>query len=373
MIAYSPNRIYLEPEIRNSPITETVLRQLPGVPLVEIDSTDELLSRARSLSPTIPQGKRALILARHRGRFFKPCPGGEVRGESRNVCCNYFVINYASNCHMECSYCYLQSYLNFPHLVVYANVGELLGELDEVLSAAPHASFRIGTGELADSLALDPLTGYSRHLVEFFAGRDNAVLELKTKADCVDRLLGLDHRRRTVVSWSINPRFIQATEEHKTATIDQRLAAAEKCAADGYPVAFHFDPLISYPGWENDYRSLVEEIFQRIPASSIAWVSLGALRMSSQLREIMRQRFPGSPLAMGELVPSQDGKLRYVKPIRTQLYQKVLAWIREQGRGQTQVYACMERPEVWQRVFQEAIPSDREVGAQLASGLVTLS
>ena len=29
--------------------------------------------------------------------------------------------------------------------------------------------FRIGTGELADSLALDPLTGLSRELVPFFA------------------------------------------------------------------------------------------------------------------------------------------------------------------------------------------------------------
>lgn len=372
MIGYIPDKIYLEPSVRNSPVTRNVLERLPQVAVQEIDSAASLLEQARISSPTIPQGKRGLILARRQGRFFKPCPAGEVRGEARNVCCNYFVVNYASNCHLECSYCYLQAYLNFPYLVIYANVEDLLAELDEVLSATPDSAFRIGTGELADSLALDPLTGYSRPLVEFFAGRDNALLEFKTKSDCVDRLLDLDHRGRTVVSWSINPRFIQQTEEHKTAGIEERLAAAERCARAGYPVAFHLDPLVFYPDWEGDYRALVGEIFRRLPIDSIAWMSLGALRMTSQLRDVMRKRFPSSPLAVGELVPCEDGKLRYVKPIRRRMYQQVLGWIREFSQDRTRVYACMERPEVWRRVFHDTIPSDRQVGDSLVSGLVRL-
>ncbi len=372
MSSYRPDRIYLERTVRDSPITRTVLERLPGTPVLEIDSTERLLARARTTSPTIPRGKRSLILSRHQGRFFKPCPAGEVRGQARNVCCNFFVINYASNCHMECSYCYLQAYLNFPHLVVYANLEELLDELDQVLSAAPQTGFRIGTGELADSLALDPLTGYGRHLVKFFAGRDNAVLEFKTKSDCVDGLLGLDHRRHTVVSWSMNTRFVQQSEEHKTASIDRRLAAAEASVASGYPVAFHLDPLIHYPDWERDYGALISEIFDRLPATSIAYISLGALRMTHHLQRVMRRRFSSSPLALGEVVPCEDGKLRYVKPIRTRLYQHLLGRIRECSGNQTKVYACMERPEVWTRVFRAPIPSEEALGRGLVSDLVTL-
>ena len=84
---------------------------------------------------------------------------------------------------MECTYCFLQSYLTFPFLVVYVNVEDLMRELTEAFSAEPDRLFRVGTGELADSLALDHLTGYGRLLVEYFAGQKNALLELKTKTD----------------------------------------------------------------------------------------------------------------------------------------------------------------------------------------------
>lgn len=347
---YRPERIYIERAVENSPITRNVLTRLPDVPVALIPSGDQLLEESKRWNPTIARAKRSLLLAGHRGRFFKACPAGSAPGGTANVCCNYFVINYASNCHMECSYCYLQAYLNFPYLVVYANASDLLMELDSVLSSNPDNFFRIGTGELADSLALDALTRYSVPLVEFFRNRRNAVLEFKTKSDCVENLLCLDHGGRTVVSWSMNPRFIQQQEEHKTATIDERFDAAAKCIAAGYPVAFHLDPLIHYPNWEADYHSLVQEIFERIPSPSVAWISLGALRMTPALKQIMRERFPGSFLPLGELVPTEDGKLRYFKPLRVEMYQKITSWIRS-ITPKTPLYTCMEGSSVWRKLF----------------------
>ena len=343
--------------MQDTRIARNVCARLPGTPVTVIESSEVLLEESKRWNPTVSRAKKHLILARHRGRFFKPCPAGRTREGTRNACCNYFTINYASNCHMECSYCYLQSYLNFPHLVVYANLEDLLEELRSVLSAAPDRFLRIGTGELADSLALDPLTGYSVPLVEFFARQSNAVLELKTKSSCVENLLGLEHRGRTVVSWSINPRFIQQTEEHKTATIDERLRAAEQCVDAGYRVAFHIDPLIHYPQWERDYRNLIQEIAERIPAASLPWISVGSLRVTTPLKEIMRERFPRSPLPLGELVPTEDGKMRYFKPIRIEMYKKVLGWIRTLA-PQTSVYLCMEKADVWHKVFPCCTPND---------------
>ncbi len=368
MNPYRPHRIFVEESVTASRITTRVLRRLPQVPVEVIDSTESLLSKARRRSYSLSQGKRSLVLARHRGRFFKPCPASQTRGEHRNVCCNYFVINYASNCHMECSYCYLQSHLNFPHLIVYANAGELLDELAATLDTAPDRFFRIGTGELADSLALDPLTRYSRLLVEFFAGRPNAVLEFKTKSDCVDELLALDHRGRTVVSWSMSTPFIQRTEEHKTASVGRRLKAAARCVEAGYRIAFHFDPLIHYPQWRTDYKNLIDRIFDVLPAASVSWVSVGGLRMTGQLRQVIRSRFPTSSVPLGELVPSPDGKLRYVKPIRIEMYRQVVAWLRRRAAN-IPLYACMERPEVWPRIFQQPTPSDEQVAASVAAGL----
>lgn len=371
MVPYRPERVYVEKEVRDSPISRNVLENLPGTPVEEIDSRELLLGEARRRIATIAQGKRALVLARHRGRFFKPCPGSTARNGGRNACCNYFVINYASNCHMECTYCYLQAYLNLPYMVVYANCGDLLEELEEVFARRPGDLLRVGTGELADSLALDRLTGYSRPLVRFFARQRNGVLELKTKSNCVENLLDLAHGGKTVVSWSISPPFVQEHEEHKTAAISERLEAAEKCVAAGYPVAFHLDPLIHYDGWQPGYSELIREIFGRIPAASIRWISLGGLRMPPRLRDLIRERFPSSFLPYGELVPAEDGKLRYFKPIRLEMYRRVLGWIRLQSPD-TQVYTCMEGAGVWSRVFDTAPPGERELGGRLVADLVTL-
>ncbi len=364
---YRPQKIFLEHSVAELAVSRRVLRRLPGLPVEMIESSEELLDAATRSRPSATGAKRALVLARHKGAFFKPCPASQTRGDERNVCCNYFVVNYASNCHMQCSYCYLQSYLNFPHLVVYANSDDLLSELDEVFRARPGSFFRVGTGELADSLALDPLTGYGKLLVEFFASRRNAVLEFKTKTDCVDGLLGLRHGGRTVVSWSINPRFIQQREEHGTATIEERLSAAERCVDAGYRVAFHLDPLIYYPEWERGYRSLVDEIFDRIPADSIPWISVGVLRMTSPLKDVIRDRFPASLIHLGETVAAPDGKQRYIKALRLELYHKVVGWIRHRAAPTTGLYACMERPEVWSRVFSRPIPTDEQVGNEVTS------
>ncbi len=368
MKPYKPEKIIVERAVQDLPITRTVLERLPEVPTEYIESRVSLLLESQRWNPTRARAKYSLFLAQHKGCFFKPCPGSRAREGLKSVCCNYFVINYASNCHMECSYCYLQSHLNFPYLTVYANCEDLLSELQVAFSESPHRSFRIGTGELADSLALDLLTSYSVPLVEFFAGQKNAVLEFKTKSNCVENLLDLEHGGRTVVSWSMNPRFIQEREEHKTSTISERLEAAERCVEVGYPVAFHLDPLIFYERWEVDYKDLIEEIFDRIPTSSVSWISMGSLRMTVPLKEMMRKRFPSSFLPLGELVPSEDGKMRYFKPIRVDMYRKVLGWIKDQNPT-LPVYSCMESPDVWRKVFQST-PSEEELGREILHSLV---
>ena len=361
MKVYRPDRVLVESSVRHSLITENVLSQLSTeIPIEHIDSTEELLEQAKRANPSIPRAKKSLILARHKGNFFKACPGSRTKQGAQSVCCDYFVINYASNCHMECSYCYLQSYLNFPYLVVYANCDDLLRELQEAFSANPQRSFRVGTGEIADSLALDPLTSYSLVLVEFFAGQKNAILEFKTKSNHIENLLNLNHGRKTVVSWSISPPAVQQRDEHKTATVEERLLAAKLCTQAGYPVAFHFDPLIFYPNWESDYRDLITKIRDQLPDGSISWISMGSLRLTPQLKEIMRERFPKSSLPLGELVPCPDGRLRYFKPIRVMMYRKMVQWLGEHSLA-APVYACMEGPDVWSRVFHKA-PSEEELG-----------
>ncbi len=217
--------------------------------------------------------KNTLILMRYPGKFLKSC-----QGSGAEICCNYFVVSYAWNCHLECTYCVLQSYLSSEALVVCTNIEELLLDVKSTLEQSPERIFRIGTGELADSLALDHLTHYSRRLGAPLAALPNGILELKTKTNQISNLQDLDHNGHTVLSWSMNSKHICRTEECNAATFEERLSAAVQCQEWGYKIGFHFDPLVHHEGWEEGYREAVREIFRAVNPEGIAWISLGALR-----------------------------------------------------------------------------------------------
>jgi spore photoproduct lyase len=267
---------------------------------------------------------------------------------------------------MDCSYCYLQEYLaDNPELKVYSNVDDLLTQADELLSRHRRFFFRIGTGEITDSLALDPYIGFARELIPFFAEQPNALLELKTKSDCIDGLLGLDPKERVVVAWSMNPQSVIDMDEHGTATLTERLVAARRCQDAGYRLGFHFDPMVEYLNWQEDYEDLVDQIFNSIDWRRVSWLSMGVLRETPRLKRTIRERFPRTQILTGEQVLCPDGKLRYFHPLRVDMYRTMLYWIRR-AAPTVKVYLCMESKEVWQQVFGFAPSCERELGSQLA-------
>lgn len=302
-------------------------------------------------------GKRHLLLCRNRGAFLKPCPGTKAYR-----CCGYQVLNIGMNCPMDCVYCILQSYLNNPWLSFFVNTEDLWAELDAALTAArrdePERLFRIGTGEFTDSLVLDNLTGFSKLLVPFMARHDNAILELKTKSANIQNLEGLDHGGRCVAAWSLNSETIMRREEQRAAPLAARLEAARRCAAWGYRLAFHFDPIVIHEGWEAGYRNTIRALFDAVPKEAIAWISLGALRYLPDLKGIAGGRFPASRIFHHASVEGLDGKRRYFRPERTALYRVLADEIAGSMDDRACLYFCMENDAVWREVLGFA-PEER--------------
>lgn len=297
---------------------------------------------AAAADPPRGMDKETLTLMRFRGEFLKPCPG---TGEGY-ICCGYQILNIGTNCPLDCAYCILQAYINQPSLRVFANLTEALPEVAERIDSDPSRIWRIGTGEFTDSLALDPVIGWHETLLPFFSSRPNAVLELKTKTDHVKALVESPHRDRIIVSWSLNSPWIASREEHRAPSLERRLKAASLCQREGFVVGFHFDPLFLHPGWREGYRRTVDLLDQYIRPEGVIWISMGAMRYMPSLKPIIRSRHRGSSVLRGEFVPGLDGKLRYFKPIRMELYgalrEMLLSWNPDPG-----LYLCMERPEVW--------------------------
>ena len=119
MKSFQFDEVIVERGSEASPIYRNLRRNLPRLPFSN-DRRYSVCSGVRLDGDRFGAAKKKLYLTRHKGDFLKKCPGSEGQ-----VCCNYFVINFASNCPMDCSYCYLQEYLaDNSALKVFSNVGD---------------------------------------------------------------------------------------------------------------------------------------------------------------------------------------------------------------------------------------------------------
>lgn len=343
-MTYKIDRLYINNEVKDDPLTARLKRVYSNASVIVGDET-ELKQACAKL--TFHDGKKSILLTRSKGKVLKACPGME----EPYLCCRLQVASPISNCPMYCSYCFLQSYLNNPVTTVYTNLEVLRDEFMNLSLAEPKRLFRITTGELSDSLALDKETNFASRLIEYVNNLSNAVLELKTKTDFIEHLLNLNHCSRIVLSWSLNTRRIASGEEYLSASIEDRVKAAQQGAAAGYLLGFHFDPVVWYPSWEVEYEDIVKFLFSRIPSKQVAWVSIGALRFAPGMVDEMKRFFPKSKLAYGEFIKAYDGKMRYIKPVRFKLYRKMVELIRRYGGDELFVYLCMERADAWEEVM----------------------
>jgi len=339
-------KIFVEQDVVDLPFTREILKRAATIPVEIINGHHLPGLDANQYPQNLTKGKQNLLLCRNLGHFFKPCPGTK---EYR--CCDYQVINIGMNCPMDCVYCILQAYLNNPWLSIFVNVDDLLDELGAAIANEPNRFWRIGTGEFTDSMALDQLTGLSQILVPFIGRQPRAVLELKTKSAAIANLQGLTHQNRTIVAWSLNSPQVMREEELRTATLDERLQAAAQVADWGYRLAFHFDPIIDHPGWQEGYAETIDRLFRLVPSEKIAWISLGALRFLPSLKQIANNRFPKSRFFAEEFIVGLDGKFRYFRSRRVELYRHLYGLLKAQADPKTCIYLCMESDEIWREVF----------------------
>lgn len=295
-------------------------------------------------------GKKKLCLIPKKGNVLGLC----ASLSEEYICCAAHVLHTVSNCPFHCSYCFLQNYLTDTALTVITDIPAVMEEVKQLTRTEPTRLFRIGTWELGDSLALEPLTNQAKELLPFFKDIPNAILDLRTKSDAIDSLLRLDHGGKTILSWTLNTEYIIKTEEIGTASLSQRLAAITKATHAGYPVSIHFDPMIHYKNWEPDYKKLVGQLFQAISPKSIAWISVGSLRFNLEMKKKIEKNYPKSRITAEEMITGNDNKMRYPKPTRLKMYRTLVTEIKKQTQKEPVfLHLCMERRDVWEKVFGE--------------------
>lgn len=357
---YFPEKIFIQKNSLHLPLTKKIMARASHIPSETVENAEALIVDFAAQRDPLLLGKKTLLISRQRGIFVKPCPC-----TPGYIGCNYFIINTDLNCPLDCTYCILQDYLDNPLVTVHANTDHLWQQMDLFLTRHRHHTIRIGTGELGDSLVLDHLTDRSKEMIGYFKEKKNTLFELKTKTTNIANVIETRPSANIIIAWSLNSEKIAREEEKGAPSVRERLEAAQLVTKRGYKVAFHFDPIIHFPGWEEGYAEVVDLMLAKIEIPKIAWISLGSLRFAPPLKEVILKRFPRSRILYDELIRGKDGKFRYFKPLRLHLYSTFVKSLGKAGK-KIPLYFCMESGEVWKKVLKKEPKGKEDVETYLS-------
>jgi spore photoproduct lyase len=316
-----------------------------GLPLIWLDKAPGI-NGERGLEKI--RAERGVLLLRER-----TSPFIEQFKHPIGRCAKFYKLTAYNNCNFWCEYCYL--YLTFrtqpvsTHFINYEKMFDEIIKFDR--SKTPKSLRVLNLGELGDPLAVDYITGFAKQIIPFMPGHAPGTrLLFLTKSDCVDDILHLDHGGQSIISFSVNTDTVFQELEHRTASPEARLLAAAKVQKAGYEVRLRIDPVIFYSTWEEDYISLVDNIFEYVQPTRI---TVGEYRPSNGLANHISSRFPDSPLLkINRSLVKEGKKLRYPKNLRIKMFGTIIEAIRKHGID-FEIALCKEEAQIWKAVGLE--------------------
>ncbi len=283
------------------------------------------------------EGRRTLVFGVHQSALGRST-------EENNTCPNFWHFSPYGFCPYGCQYCYLagtQGVRFSPTVKIYVNLDDILAQIDRKAREIGHPE-AFYLGKLQDGMALDPLTGYSRIMIPFFAKHPFARLRILSKCADFANVLDLDHGSRTVLCWSLNPAAVRQEFELITPPIEDRIEAMRQCAEAGYPIRVMLMPIIPIPDWEQHYDDLLEQLLTQVPVDRI---TLGGVCSYGPAIQIMEAKLGKDNLISRSLTVidngPDDGRVRYPREQRAIVYRHLLQTIRRHRPDQT-CALCME-------------------------------
>jgi len=346
---FRPRRIILARGSVDTPRRRALVERICAVyPSAEVIERLDVAHNRIDLGTTDPlklhcRGKRTLVFGEHRSAVRQSTEAG-------NTCPNYWHFSPYGYCPYGCHYCYLAGTRGVrfsPTVKIFVNLDEILRGVDRVAGrlGRPTAFY---LGKLQDGLALEPLTGFMRTMVPFFAAHPFARLTLLTKSADVRNLLDLDHRYHTILSWTVTPPEIAERYEPRTPRAADRVEAMKACAAAGYPIRAVVMPILPVPRWRTVYGRFLEELATALPLSRI---TLGGICIYDSARQLMERKLGAGNIISDRLDRAAsgggDGRRRFPIDDRVAIYRHLIGAIRRH-RPDLPVGLCLEEHQVFE-------------------------
>ncbi|MFT8871563.1 MAG: spore photoproduct lyase [Sporolactobacillus sp.] len=293
---FMPQLVYIEPRALDYPLGRTLQERFErlGVEIRETTSHNQVrnlpgdndFQKYRNAKSTLVIGVRRTL------KFSDSKPSAE------------YALPLATGCMGHCHYCYLQTTMGSkPYIRTYVNVEDILAQASAYMEERAPALTRFEAACTSDVVGLDHLTHALKRTIEFFAEQPLGELRFVTKFAHVDHLLDAKHNGRTRFRFSLNDDYVIKFFEAGTSSLEERLAAAVKVAAAGYPLGFIIAPIYMHEGWESGYRHLFERMHDRLAGVRLSVPMTFELiqhRFTKPAKRVIEKNYPNSKLVMNE-------------------------------------------------------------------------
>ena len=293
MKQFTPGRAIFEPAALEYPLGKRLYTHFQELG-IEIQTTPSH-NRVTGIPGKTPkekyvQAKQSLVIGVRRTLKFSSCKPSA-----------HYQLPLATSCPGFCEYCYLQTTLGpKPAIRVYVNVEEILAQAQKYIAErAPEIPIFEGAAT-SDPIPMEYLTGSLKRAIEFFGQTDLGRFRFVTKFSDVDSLLQVPHHGHTEVRFSLNTQTIIGKYEKGTASLQERIEAAQKVSQAKYPLGFLIAPIITYDNWQQEYEEAIRALAEQIGRDSNPTFELITHRFTKKAKSNIEQVFPNSTLPMDE-------------------------------------------------------------------------
>ena len=248
---------------------------------------------------------------------------------------------------------------------IHGNLGDLLLRLECTLSKEKFFDvkkalklffdknrvlpFSFNVSEYSDILGIEHIAGHLDFLMGIIHRNPQMKMHFFTKSANQQALLKHDADLRVKVVMNFNTDFAINNYEHGTPSLSERINALKAIHENGtYMSVVHIEPAFIYPGSEQDYLNLINQIFSVVDLSKIEKVTFGMVRYTGQLMHQIRKLYPDSEiLDVHELIAPDysNDRIRYEFDERVKFYQAMIAEVRKFSNCRINLGA--ENPEIW--------------------------
>jgi len=312
MFLFQPKRAFFEEEALEYPLGAAILAKMTATDIpVKIIGSHNRVTGIPGGNPQqcYHEAKQTLVVGVKKDLHLNTCkPSAD------------FEFAIGTSCPEGCQYCYLQTHLgNKPYIRVYVNLAEILESVKKITEKNAPGITTFEAASTSDPLAVEHLTGSLAKTIEFFAGLKSAFLRVVTKFTAVEPLLMLNHQGRTRFRFSLNTAEIIRKFEPNTATLAERISAAQKMVQANYPLGFIIAPLFIYPRFEVSYTELFRKLSMELdPVPPDLTFEFITHRFTKRAKNIILERFPNTQLDLDETTRRRKfgkyGLIKFIYP-----------------------------------------------------------